>query len=60
MKNSTLLRLNIREVLAQYCFHDDASIDGDACETCESLEDDLYAAVATWRMHAYGTSKGKI
>ena len=60
MKNSTLLRLNIREVISQHCFHDDGVSVGDGCDVCESMEDDLMAAVEQWRMHAYGTSKGKI
>jgi hypothetical protein len=60
MKNSTLLRLNIRNVLAQYCSGNEHDISDDVCEACESMEDDLVAAVQQWRMHAYGISKGKI
>jgi hypothetical protein len=59
MKNVTLLRNNIRELLAQYCTGMDDH-DAEPCEKCESMEDDIVAAVQSWRMHVYGKSKGKI
>jgi hypothetical protein len=61
MKNVTLLRQNIRVVLAHLCgdAHDVAALDG-TCDACEDLEDALIEAVENWRVRAYKTTKGKI
>jgi hypothetical protein len=63
VKNVTLLRQNIREVLAQHCTGmDDHGACGakDECYKCEDMEDALIEAVENWRVRAYKTTKGKV
>jgi hypothetical protein len=65
MKNTTLLRLNIREVLALHCTavaeHNlSGRLCDEACDKCEEMEDALLQAVENWRLRAYKTTKGKI
>jgi hypothetical protein len=59
MKNVTMLRLNIREVLAANCTGMDDH-DSPECDKCEEMEDALIEAVENWRIRAYKTTKGKI
>jgi hypothetical protein len=52
MNNETLLKMNMREVLADNCTGEDDHDSGD-CEKCEDMETDLFKAVQEWFKIAY-------